>query len=553
MGSTTAWLRENSRKVRLPLAATIALGELSGILLIIQTWLLARISDQVIFQHASAASLMSAFAALLSVAPARFLVLWLGRRASFECASRAKRDVRRRLVAHLRDVGPVALSGIRSGEVVTVAVDAVEALDGYFSRYLPQRALSILLPFTVLAAVFPLDWISGLVLLATAAFLPVTMILIGEESHARNQRLWAMLARMSGTFLDVLQGLTTVKMFSAQRREAEEIEHASHDYRAATMSVLRIAFLSSFMLELLSAVSIAIVAVASGLRLMAGGMQFARAYFILLAAPEYFLVLRTLGTFYHMRMEAMSAAERISALLELKPLARTPSAAPVAPARQAGPCGIRFDAVSFLFNERVVLQDASFIVAAAEHVALTGASGAGKSTLLNILLRFLDPARGVVLVEGMPLDAFPRPAWFERIAWLPQKPTLFHGTVRENIALGKSGSTEEGIRRAASLACVDEFLPRLAAGLDTVVGEGGQSLSRGQVQRVALARLFLRAPSLVLLDEPTAHLDPESAALVTEGITALGRGRTMILVTHRGASGMDRTLELKAGSIAEGA
>lgn len=546
MTGTSAWLRQNSRKTRRPLALTIALGELSGILLILQTALLARIADAVIFRHAGLASLACIFAALIAMAPARLLVTWATRRVSFECASVVKRDVRRDLTERLRALGPIALAGMRTGEVVTIAVDAVEALEGYYSRYLPQRALSTLLPFTLLAAVFPLDWISGLVLVLTAMFLPVTMIVIGEESHIRNQRLWATLARLSGRFLDILQGLTTVKMFGAARREAAEIERTSDEYRVATMSVLKIAFLSSFMLELLSAVSIAIVAVLSGLRLMAGAMQFSRAYFILLAAPEYFLVLRTLGTFYHMRMEAMSVAERIIGFLDTAALTRSPARHTAATrSLGAGACGITFNSVTISYAERTVLEDLSFQVAAGSHVALTGPSGIGKSTILSVILRFLDPASGRVLVDGSPLDLLDRKGWFQRVAWLPQKPTLFHGTIRDNIRLGLAGASEDEVRQAARQACADEL------SLDAIVGEGGQGLSRGQIQRVALARLFLRRPSLVLLDEPTAHLDPASAEQVSAGIETLARGRTMIVVTHRGSAGMERTLALESGRMRE--
>ena len=553
MTGITAWLRGHGRNVRRPLALTIALGEISGILLILQTALLVGIADAVIFRHAAVLSLANLFVALIAIAPVRFLVMWASRQAAYECASRVKLDVRRRLMGHLRRLGPISLSGMRAGEVATVAVDAVEALEGYYSRYLPQRALSTLLPFTLLAAVFPLDWISGLVLVLTAVFLPLIMIVIGEESHVRNQRLWAILARMSGRFLDILQGLTTVKMFGAARREAAEIERASNEYRTNTMSVMRIAFLSSFMLELLSAVSIAIVAVLSGLRLMAGTMQFGRAYFILLVAPEYFLVLRTLGTFYHMRMEAMSAAERIVGLLETQGSealleATLPTNAPGGEAFE-----VAFESVSLSLKKRIILDEVSFLAARGAHNALTGASGAGKSTILNILLRFLRPDTGRVLVEDRALDLLPPDEWFERVAWLPQKPTLFHGTLGENIGLGRVGARRDEIAEAARMACVDEFLPRLPSGLDTTVGEGGQGLSRGQVQRVALARLFLRRPGLVLLDEPTAHLDPASAELVSAAIQVLGRGRTMIMVTHRGSAGMERTLVLEAGKLRDGA
>ncbi|MGO9412308.1 MAG: thiol reductant ABC exporter subunit CydD [Spirochaetia bacterium] len=551
MTGTTAWLRQNGTNIRRPLALTIALGEISGILLILQTAFLVRIANAVIFQHAAVRSLLSVFIALIATAPVRFLVMWTTRRTAYECASRVKLDVRSRLMGHLRRLGPATLSSMRAGEVATIAVDAVEALEGYYSRYLPQRALSTLLPFTVLAAVFPLDWISGLVLLLTAVFLPVTMILIGEESHVRNQRLWATLARMSGRFLDILQGLTTVKMFGAARREAAEIERASDEYRIATLSVMRIAFLSSFMLELLSAVSIAIVAVLSGLRLMAGTMQFGRAYFILLAAPEYFLVLRSLGTFYHMRMEAMSAGERIADLLETQGFEGVLDASPRGSPPQGETFEVAFESVSRSFQSRVILDEISFTAAPGAHIALTGASGAGKSTVLNILLRFLRADSGRVLVGGLALELLPRDPWFERVAWLPQKPTLFHGTLRENIGLGRIGASSGEVERAARAACVDEFLPRLPSGLDTMVGEGGQGLSRGQVQRVALARLFLRRPSLVLLDEPTAHLDPASAELVSAAVQELGRGKTMIMVTHRGSAGMDRTLVLEAGKLRE--
>ena len=316
MASASQWLRKRNNPARRPLALTIALGELSGILLILQTALLVQIGNGVIFRSSGLSSLLPFFAALLAVIPVRVLAVWGSRRSAFECASRVKRAVRADVITHMRDLGPVTLAGMRAGEIVNTAVDAVEALEGYYARYLPQRALSTLLPFTILAAVFPLDWISGLVLVLTAVFLPVSMIVIGEESHARNQRLWAALARMSGRFLDILRGLTTVRMFGAAKREAEEIARVSEEHRTMTMSVLRIAFLSSFMLELLSALSIAIVAILSGLRLLAGSMQFAPGYFILLIAPEYFLTLRTLGTFYHARMEAMSAAEHVVAFLE---------------------------------------------------------------------------------------------------------------------------------------------------------------------------------------------------------------------------------------------
>jgi ATP-binding cassette subfamily C protein CydD len=561
MMSTSAWLRDRSRPARRNLALTVALGELSGILLILQTSLLVQIGNQVIFHQSSPPLLLPFFAALLGVILLRAAAVWGSRRAAFECASGAKMTLRRELVAHVQDIGPIALAGMRAGEIAHTAVDAVEALDAYFSKYLPQRAIATLLPFTILAVVFPLDWISGLVLVLTAVFLPLSMILIGEESHARNQRLWAKLARMSGYFLDALQGLGTLKMFGAARREAQEITRASEEYRGMTMSVLRIAFLSSFMLELISSVSIALVAILSGLRLLSASMQFAPGYFILLIAPEYFLTLRTLGTFYHSRMEAVSSAEQVQVLLGAGPPRRSDGPASVV-SRDAGRRAPIFptprhasqvvcDGVSFAYEARTVLENVSFSVSPGEHIAIIGASGAGKSTLLSLLLGFVVPARGRLLIDGHDLRDLDGRAWLDNVAWLPQRPTLFHGTLRDNITLGRPSAEDREIQEAVRLSHVDEFIDTLPAGVDTRVGEGGQGLSMGQIQRVALARLFLRNPGLVLLDEPTAHLDAESEKMVNAGIRSLTEGRTMVLVTHRPAHSVERVLTLAAGRIRE--
>jgi ATP-binding cassette subfamily C protein CydD len=556
MPSAPRWLQQQSRPARRSLALTVALGELGGILLILQTGLLVRIADGVMFRGRGPSDLAPLLAGLLVVIVARAVATWGSRRAGAACASVVKRSLRAELGSSIRRIGPVELASMHAGEIATAAVDGVETLDRYYSKYFPQRAISTMLPFTILAVVIPFDWISGLALVLTAVFLPASMILIGEESHARNERLWGTLARLGGRFLDVLQGLATVRMFGAARREIEEIARASEDYRRATMSVLRIAFLSSFTLELISTVSIAIVAVLSGVRLLSGAMGFVPAYFILLIAPEYFLTLRLLGTYYHSRMEAVSAAEHVRGLLEAGAAGRAPARA--AGTREAATipgsaCEVMLERVSFDYRTRAVLDGVSFSVAPGEHVTLMGPSGAGKSTLIGLLLGFLEPRDGRILVGGRELAAFPRREWLERIAWLPQHPTLFHGTIGDNIRLGRQAATEEQVREAAALAHVDEFTARMRDGLDTMVGERGQGLSAGQIQRVALARLFLRAPSLVLLDEPTAHLDPESERLVLDAILVLAEGRTMVLATHRPAPAEQapRVLLVENGTVRE--
>jgi ATP-binding cassette subfamily C protein CydD len=535
------------------LVATVCLGEASGILLILQTALLVRIGDGVIFARLSPAALGPTLAGFLAVVALRVVAAWALRVAAFSCASAVKRSLRAELTATLDRIGPIELAGRHAGEIATTYVDAVEALDPYFSRYLPQRVMAALLPLTILAVVFPLDWISGLVLVLTAAALPLNMILIGQEAHLRNQRLWATITRMGGRFLDLLRGLATLRVFGAAGRAADEVARSSRLYRTETMSVLRIAFLSSFVLELLAAVSLALVAVICGFRLLAGSMTFGPGYFILLVAPEYFLTLRALGTHYHARMEAMSAAEHVQRLMAAAPPAaavpRAQSAAFMA--RRPPSPRIAFRDVCYRYPTGPVLDNASFDLAPGEHLALVGESGSGKSTILHLLLGLLRAQSGDVLVDHLPLGDLPLPAWHRSIAWLPQRPTMFHGTIRSNITLGLPDAGIEETRDAAGRAYVAEFADRLPRGLDTPVGEGGQGLSSGQIQRVALARLFLRAPVLVLLDEPTAHLDPASASMVNDSIRLLTAGRTTILATHRPdeAAAMAGTVVLRDGRL----
>jgi ATP-binding cassette subfamily C protein CydD len=558
MAKERSWLDQRGRLTRRHLAFTVVLGELSGIALIAQTALLVAIVDGTVMRGSGIRELLPFFAAIVGVIALRALLTWGVRRAAFECASIVKRSVRRELIVGLETIAPVALARMHTGEIAEVVVDAVESLEGYYAGYLPQRAIATLLPFTVLAVVFPLDWISGLVLVLTAVFLPLSMIVIGEEAHERNQRLWATLARISGRFLDSLRGLATIKMFDASRRETAEIERSSDEYRLATMSVLRIAFLSSFMLEFITAVSIAIVAVLTGLRLLSGHMHFAPGYFILLIAPDYFLTLRTLGTQYHARMEAASAAEQIRKLLGKMtkrdadaPVAVSTSVPAVWPGAEAGVpptrgSALEFRDVNFGYPGRPVLEGLTFSLSAGERLALVGPSGCGKSTILNLILGFSVPLRGSITLDDRDIGLVARDELYESVAWLPQRPTLFHGSIRYNIGLGRPGASDDDIESAARAAYVDEFSESLPSGLDCLVGEGGRSLSSGQAQRVALARLFLRSPRLILLDEPTAHLDPRSEEYVNAAISVLAEGRSMIVVTHRPVAAAMRSFPLRA-------
>jgi ATP-binding cassette subfamily C protein CydD len=356
---------------------------------------------------------------------------------------------------------------------------------------------------------------------------------------------------MSAHFLDVIQGLTTLRLFNASRREAGVIARISDEYRRGTMSVLRIAFLSSFALEFFSTISIAIVAVLVGFRLYWGEMAFLHGFFVLLLAPEFYLPLRNMGGQYHARMEAIAAAERIVDILN------TPAPEPhgrITAVPDLAQSAIRFDNVSFRYPDgRQGLEDLDLLIHPGERLALVGASGAGKSTLINLLMGFLQPQSGRILVEETPLQDMDPAAWRAQLAWLPQRPQLFPGPVSDNIRLGAPAVDLQAVQRAAGLAQAGDFIEALPQGWQTRIGEGGQGLSGGQVQRVALARAFLKDAPLVILDEPTANLDLHSETRIQEALRTLAAGRTLVMIAHRlrTVQDADRIAVLDGGRVVQ--
>lgn len=554
MHASDRWLKASAGSVRRPLSIAVLLGLGAGVLIILQTASVVHIVDTAIFEKQTLAALRTPFLLTLLIIFARAATQYASGRMGYYCAARVRQSVRSDLLSRLRELGPVRLSREHSGELAGTVTDGVEALEPYFSRYLPQRAVAAILPLLILAVSYPTDWITGLIFTGTAIFIPVLMILIGEEARSRNQRQWKELSRMSSRFLDILRGLPTLKMFGAARREGEVIRRISEDHRAATMEVVRIAFVSSLMLELITTISIALVAITTGLRLLHGNMDFSRAYFVLLIAPEFYRPLRTMGTTYHARMSAAAAAERIYALLApdaspaepppirpaAPPAAAPPAAPPAArPATTAAPPEIEFQNVTCAYDQArrgPVLQDISLHIGPGEHVAVTGKSGIGKTTLLYLLLGFLQPQEGSVLVDGVNAALLDLERWRTQVAWMPQRPTIFPASVRENIALGRPGASDDEVEAAAHRAHAHHFITRLPQGFETAVGEGGHGISGGEIQRLGLARLFLRDAGLLLLDEPATHLDAASEQYVHSAISDLAAGRTMIVVAHRAAA-----------------
>jgi len=525
------WLGAHRQEAGRHLSYSVALGTLGGLLIVGQAWLLAGIVDGAIFQQAELARLMPAFWGLLGLFALRALVTRWSEQLGFRGAARVKLALREQLFGHLRALGPVRLAGEGSGELANTLVDGVEALEAYYARYLPAMSLMALVPLTLLAFVFPADWVSGLVMLLSAPLIPLFMVLIGAGAERLNQRQWRQLARMSAHFLDVIQGLTTLKLFNASRREARTVARISEDYRRSTMSVLRVAFLSSAVLEFFSTVSIAVVAVLIGFRLLDADMAFFQGFFVLLLAPELYLPLRNMGTHYHARMEAIGAAERMVELLETQADDQAPGSRPPPDSRSLN---IRFEQVSFAYEPgRPVLDGLDLELPAGQRIALVGPSGAGKSTLVNLLLGFVRPDEGRITVNGLDLAELALPPWRERLAWVPQSPRLFHGTLLDNARLGRPDADMVAVENAARLAHADEFVHALPEGWQTRIGELGQGLSGGQIQRLSLARAFLRDAPLVLLDEPTVSLDPRSERLVTDALERLAEGRTLLVIAHR--------------------
>ncbi|WP_020119545.1 thiol reductant ABC exporter subunit CydD [Streptomyces canus] len=518
-----------ARATRLFLVAVVGLGGLGALLVIAQAMLIAEIVVGA-FQHGLAvAELRTPLALLAAVAVGRGLVSWLTELAAHRASAAVKSELRGRLLERATALGPGWLSGQRTGSLVALATRGVDALDDYFSRYLPQLGLAVVVPVAVLARIVTEDWVSAAIIVGTLPLIPVFMVLIGWATQSRMDRQWRLLSRLSGHFLDVVAGLPTLKVFGRAKAQAESIRRITGEYRQATMRTLRIAFISSFALELLSTLSVALVAVTIGMRLVHGEMNLYDGLVILILAPEAYLPLRQVGAQYHAAAEGLAAAEEIFTVLE------TPVPASGTAAVPAG--ALAFERVTVRYPGRSgdAVTDVSFEVAPGETVALVGPSGAGKSTLLNVLLGFVRPAGGRVRIGGADLAEVDLEEWRSRVAWVPQRPQLFAGTIAENVRLARPDAEEAAVRRALGDAGALEFVDALPLGADTALGEDGAGLSAGQRQRLSLARAFLADRPVLLLDEPTAALDGATEAEVVAAVRRLAAGRTVLLVVHRPA------------------
>ncbi|MFJ7253052.1 thiol reductant ABC exporter subunit CydD [Streptomyces sp. NPDC098085] len=534
-----------ARATRLFLAAVVALGVVGAALVIAQAMLIAEVVVGGFENGSTASGLRTPLILLAAVALGRALVSWLTELAAYRASAAVKSELRGRLLERAAELGPGGLGGRHTGSLVTLATRGVDALDDYFARYLPQLGLAVVVPVAVLARIVTEDWVSAAIIVVTLPLIPLFMILIGWATQSRMDRQWRLLSRLSGHFLDVVAGLPTLKVFGRAKAQAESIRTITSQYRRATLRTLRIAFLSSFALELLATLSVALVAVTIGMRLVHGELDLYTGLVVLILAPEAYLPLRQVGAQYHAAAEGLSAAEEIFSVLETEPRRGGTADVPESLRLELEGVTVRHEGRS-----EPSLDAASLVVDEGETVALVGPSGVGKSTLLDVVLGFTAPDEGRVRVGGVDLATLAPERWRERIAWVPQRPYLFAGTIEENVRLARPDADDGAVAAALQDAGAHDFVAELPDGVRTLLGEDGAGLSAGQRQRLALARAFLADRPVLLLDEPTASLDGETEAGIVEAVRRLAAGRTVLLVVHRPAllPVADRVVRLEPGA-----
>lgn len=551
---STRWLQQQARPVRRLLATGVIAGAAQAVVMCLGAWLVARVLAQAIFTPPPFATWWPMLAALPLIAALRFALIVWQRQATFEAGVRVGTRIRWQLEEHLRRMGPLWATRQSSGDIVTRFVDGIDALVPYYAGYLPQLAFAAIVPVIILTAALFADPWSALVLAATAPCIPIFMLLVGRAAEQASQRRWKRLRRMGSRFMDALAGLTTLRLFRAVSREQAFLAATGEAYRQETMAVLRIAFLSALVLEFFATVSIAVLAVLVGFRLLWGKLGFEPGLFVLLLAPEFFLPLRALGTQRHRKMEAAAAAEDLAALLQTSAETLSPTSHAARQTISADRIAIAFKQVSFRYeDDRDVLQGVDLAIAAGTQLTVVGATGSGKSTLLSLLMGFATPCRGSILINGDDLATLDLDAWRRHLAWVPQRAHVFHGTLRDNLRIAAPDANDLQLERAIQATALTSVIARLPQGLETPLGEHGHGLSGGERQRLSLARAWLRDAPLLLLDEPTQHLDSATAAHIDAAMSTLAHGRTVIRIAHRldGISRDEQVAVMAEGRIVE--
>ena len=541
------WLKSQRTHAQGRLSRAIALGSLNGILMIVQMAILAGIINEIIFSNKALSEISPLLFGLVAIVILRTVFGYISEQYSRHATMLIKVSIRQQLLQHLFAMGPAKTATIGSAKIAQLLHQGVDSLEDYFSGYLPIVAYCSVIPSAVLFAVFPMDWRSGLVLMLTAPMVPMFMIIIGHKAHDLNQKHWTKLLRMSSHFLDIIQGLTQLKIFNASRQEIAAVKTISEDYGNQTMGILKIAFLSSFMLEFLASIAIALVAVILGFRLYYGGVDYLLALWVLLLAPEFYLPFRQLGTQYHAKMAGVTAAQDMLQILS------TPIKENQTKTHFKAPFEISLTDVNFTYSGRKkTLNNINLNLFNQGLYAVIGESGAGKSTLIDTILGFNTPDSGTMTINGTKHTPAERDAWLNNCGWIAQQGHVFYGTLGFNIALTEDYD-ETKIQQALVSVGLADFVSQLKDGLNTHVGEGGVGLSGGQSQRLALARAFYHQPDVLILDEPSSHLDKDTEQVVSEAIAEYAKQHLVIVIAHRLHTVIDakQIIVLEQGKIIE--
>lgn len=521
-----------ARAIRSYLGLTVVLGIVSTLLIVAQAFLLSRTIAPAFEQHKTLDALGGLVALLAVVVIFRAFVAWAGETSAVRSSAKAKSQLRQEVLEHASDLGPHGL-GVSTGELASLTTRGIDALDAYFARYLPQLVLAVVAPVMIGIVMLGADWISAVIVAITLPLIPVFMILIGWYTSAQVDKSWRTLGLLSGHFLDVVAGLPTLLVFGRAKFQAQQIQQVTDQYRRASMRVLRVSFLSSFVLEILAMLGVALIAVSIGLRLDAGHMTYQTALLVLVLAPDVYLPLRLVGVHFHAAADGLGAANRIFTVLET-PVPERGHEEPPALAGATLVC----DDVSVVYPERhgPALSNLSLRIAPGRTLGIIGPSGAGKTTLLALLTGSLLPTSGTVQIEQADgtrtdLRSIDLDLWLQSIAWLPQEPLLLRGTVADNVRIGRPDATDADV--IAALADAGLQVAELPKGINTLIAESGTGVSTGQRRRIALARVLLSDAEVVLLDEPTAGLDGDAEAAVIDGLRRRLAGRTVVMVLHR--------------------